>query len=270
MTFKIIGPFEPRWSPFRASNDPNLAILYKGRTISSASRAYVALWNSGRKTLDGDARLAEEPLRIVFPDDCVVLGEPNVLVQTRPSIHFSATSNSSQENVVDLAFAFLDYRDGALVEVLYGGGLGRGVKLEGGFKSAQTIRDGGVLQLRTTRGRYEFITDALRTAVGLGVGSSVLAVLLILVVLVNAVIHLRNPLPILFEGLLFEGLILGAAFVIGLLKAGMASLDLGRLAPRRARLPRRLGVIPSPITNWVDVRRALKDRIRENIYDIRS
>ena len=97
-----------------------------------------------------------------------------------------------------------------------------------------------------------------------------LAVLLILVVLVNAVIHLRNPLPILFEGVLFEGLILGAAFVIGLLKAGMASLDLGRLAPRRARLPRRLGVIPSPITNWVDVRRALKDRIRENIYDIRS
>jgi hypothetical protein len=260
--FKIIGPFEPKWSPFKASNDPNLAILYKGRTISSASRAYVALWNSGRKTLDGDASLTEEPLRIVFPKDCVVLGQPNILAQTRPSIHFSATNNSSQENVVDLAFAFLDHRDGALVEVLYGGGPGRGVKVEGGFKSSQAIRDGGTLQLRTTRGRYEFIENALGTAVGVGTAVSVIVIFAILVSLVANVIYLRNPLPGFFRGLLIEGAILGAACVVGLLRAGIASLDLGRVAPRRARLPRRLGVIPSPITNWADVRRALRDRIR--------
>ncbi len=86
------------------------------------SKAFVVVWNQGKRTLRwDDSYIPEEPLVVEFDDDIVILGQPKVIATTRDSIHFEARRDPNDSSRVLLRFGFLDYKDGALVEILCGG-----------------------------------------------------------------------------------------------------------------------------------------------------
>ncbi|WP_138731523.1 hypothetical protein [Modestobacter excelsi] len=144
-THRLIGPSDPT-SPFSAT-DENLHLSYESMAVTEASKVYIVFWNAGKKMLDWEANaLTEEPLAVELPQGSSILGEPRILKQTRPSIHFDAQKLDGCPNVARFTFTFLDRGDGALVEMLVGGPT-REMTVTGAFKASKPLKSDGLLGL---------------------------------------------------------------------------------------------------------------------------
>lgn len=96
-----------------------LQLLYHGKQIPTLTSTYVWLWNEGRRPIRRDDIAPSQPIRIQLGQgelDPEIL-EVVVRKTTRESIAFKAVAVA--QGTVELSFDFLDYRDGALVEILH-------------------------------------------------------------------------------------------------------------------------------------------------------
>ena len=93
----------------------SVEILYGGRPVPALVKAYVAIWNDGRRTLDGADIASADPLRIDFEDETEVL-RVRLVQRTR---EVNCVTCEPKDSTLYLAFDFLDPGDGALIEILH-------------------------------------------------------------------------------------------------------------------------------------------------------
>lgn len=74
----------------------------------------VLLWNAGKECIRRED--VKSKLSINFPDDQRFLDKPKILQTSRPEICFITEKNG---NKISFSFDFLDYEDGALLEVVH-------------------------------------------------------------------------------------------------------------------------------------------------------
>lgn len=90
-------------------------IRYAGQLVPAVVRTVIALWNGGRRTIDADDVVAKDPLRIEFSCETEIL-RARVLNCSRAVNGVRVRAGRSE---VGLEFDFLDYMDGALIEILH-------------------------------------------------------------------------------------------------------------------------------------------------------
>lgn len=101
---------------------PTLELSYRGKRIPTLTSTYVWFWNAGRRPIRREDIAPKQPIRITVGSakaNVEILDSPIVRKVTRDSIGFVA--NQATPNAVDLSFDFLDYQDGALIEIQHTG-----------------------------------------------------------------------------------------------------------------------------------------------------
>lgn len=95
-----------------------VTIKYADREISRLSKVNLVIWNRGKETITADELASGDLLRLVFEDGTEVF-HPRVIKQTRPDIIKFQCIKHSNEPAVLFQFEFLDYKDGACIEILH-------------------------------------------------------------------------------------------------------------------------------------------------------
>lgn len=95
-----------------------IKVSYRGQDIPRLTRTLVVFWNAGEKTILSEDVIKTDPLRLKFKEDSQVLAA-TVLKCSRDVNQIQATLGAQLKNEVTLNFAFLDSRDGAVIEVLH-------------------------------------------------------------------------------------------------------------------------------------------------------
>ncbi|WP_136256622.1 hypothetical protein [Metallibacterium scheffleri] len=98
----------------------SMEIKYKGNTVSQLWRSTFVIWNLGEVTIDGDAVVESDPLRIHFQGDSAEVLAVEVVRVTRSVIGLKAAIDVKRN--IRLAFEYLDHGDGALISVLHTSG----------------------------------------------------------------------------------------------------------------------------------------------------
>jgi hypothetical protein len=96
---------------FRKADLPKeLEITYGGKQIAVLTKIMLFMWNGGNQPILAADLQTGEKLRVVWPEE-FELFQPTVRYQSR-------TANKVEVNQSDLSFAYLNARDGAVVEFI--------------------------------------------------------------------------------------------------------------------------------------------------------
>lgn len=112
---------------------PDLEVHYKGHgpDIPNFSVAYIAFWNAGKETID-KKDIVE--LGIKIKEGSVFL-DTTVIQMNKPETKFRC-SMSKDKNYISLTFDYLDYNQGAVIEILHTSTSIRDIQLTGTIKGA--------------------------------------------------------------------------------------------------------------------------------------
>ena len=116
------------------SDEPSeLKLYFKNKPILDAYRTYLVFFNQGKETI----RSADitDTIKFVF-DKGQVLRNPDIVATSRKQIRLAAIMRA--DNAVEMDFSYLDYHDGAAIEVLHTS-FDR-IIVEGNIIGAKTIR----------------------------------------------------------------------------------------------------------------------------------
>jgi hypothetical protein len=84
----------------------------------------VGVWNDGREPIRRSDLIDRDPLRIEIPKDIRIL-DTSIIEQTSKGIDASFSYQRMEENqALLLAFEYLDYRDGFLLQIVHDGSAG--------------------------------------------------------------------------------------------------------------------------------------------------
>ena len=100
--------------------DQNLQMTVGSHHIKSISRTRLALWNQRGVTVHGTDIVKSDPIRLEFADGDTPL-QTRTLSSSREQIEPTSSINSECPTSVDIAFDFLDARDGAIFEIVHQG-----------------------------------------------------------------------------------------------------------------------------------------------------
>lgn len=96
-----------------------MKVQYFDRPISKLVKTQIVIWNSGRKTIEGNMIVAGDPLRLSF-DSSEVLG-CNVTFFSRGINKCTVYKDENSNNSVFINFEFLDSQDGVIIDILHTG-----------------------------------------------------------------------------------------------------------------------------------------------------
>jgi hypothetical protein len=123
-----------------------IEISFQGRRVGRISKEIIVIWNSGNTILSGDQIVANDPLRIVLPENGEMLGSPEVIKESRAvnSVRVVLREDSLHEAVC--IFDFLEPGEGAIIKALH---TGRGkVEVKGTLRGMpKGVSDHGWLNL---------------------------------------------------------------------------------------------------------------------------
>jgi hypothetical protein len=98
----------------------DIDIFYKGERVDQVSSFMVWIWNAGRRPIKSDDIPTSQPITLsVDPAANFRILDVAVRKVSRESIRFAARKQS--ETVAAIDFEFLDYQDGALIEIQHTG-----------------------------------------------------------------------------------------------------------------------------------------------------
>lgn len=107
----------------------DILIHFKEHKVTQVSITRVGLVNVGKDPIDQtDIKNVDHELRITFSNDIHILRKPKILKKSREGIAFQAVARDRE---VLLSFKLLDYRDGAVVEVVHTGNKNTKVEING-------------------------------------------------------------------------------------------------------------------------------------------
>lgn len=121
---EIVSDDTTRW--------PGLGVTYRKTPVKRLTLSEITFWNAGTDTLDGDALVVQDLLRVEVPEDVEIL-DARVAVKTRDVTDFTVEPVAGTTRSAALRFDFLDPGDGATVLVMHTGGPG-GARVRGTIK----------------------------------------------------------------------------------------------------------------------------------------
>ena len=118
---------------------PSISVHYKGvgGNLDNLSVSFVAIWNAEKGTINASDITEAKPLQIIAKEGVTILGcsiVDNNNVASSPKCEFSKLKNTA-----NLTFAYLDYKQGFVVEVFHTGVKRGDIKVVGVFKEAGEI-----------------------------------------------------------------------------------------------------------------------------------
>lgn len=97
----------------------DIQIHFKQEKVTRISATRIGLVNVGKEPIDQtDIKNTGHKLKVTFGNDIRILQEPRILKKSRKEIDFQITGGDRE---LSLSFNLLDYRDGAVVEVIHTG-----------------------------------------------------------------------------------------------------------------------------------------------------
>lgn len=112
-------------------DDSNIQILYKSKNVDRVFTSYLWLWNKGKKAINASDIPPQSNLLLRLKDK---QHNPNILdyrilKTSRDEVNFRITSASKNE--FSVAFDFLDYNDGAVMEIQHTGSYDTEIETDG-------------------------------------------------------------------------------------------------------------------------------------------
>ena len=97
----------------------DIEIHFKQEKVTRVSITRIGLVNVGKEPIDrADIKNIDHKLKVTFDSDVRILQEPRILKKSREDIDFQVAGGDRE---LSLSFNLLDYRDGAVVEVVHTG-----------------------------------------------------------------------------------------------------------------------------------------------------
>lgn len=100
-------------------SDDRITVLYRDTPVPRVTQSLVWLWREGRGTIREADIVSADPITLHVPNgECVL--DADVVAQTRPTngVNIELSDNRDQSGV-RVGFAYLDPRQGALLEVIH-------------------------------------------------------------------------------------------------------------------------------------------------------
>lgn len=110
----------------------DIEIHFKGQKVAQVSITRIGLVNVGKDAIDQtDIKSVDHELKISFDTDIHILQAPRLLKSSREDIGFQAVARNRE---VFISFNLLDYRDGAIMEIVHTGDKNTKVGISGVIK----------------------------------------------------------------------------------------------------------------------------------------
>lgn len=94
--------------------EENMPIFCNKDGLCNVSITKVLFFNYGSETIKKED--VKKHIRVNFPKDNIIIGQPKILQSSRPEIYLTTTKH---DNEIILNFDFLDQEDGCLIEVVH-------------------------------------------------------------------------------------------------------------------------------------------------------
>lgn len=130
-----------------SSTDLPLRVQHGSESSDRVSKLFIAVWNSGRRTLNSADSVGDHQFLIRLPSRTMVWGEPRLVTCSRSEIGIRTGLIAGSNHEVFVDFNFLDKDDGGLIEILCAGETA-GMEVSGTFKGAFDLRGGGNLGIQ--------------------------------------------------------------------------------------------------------------------------
>jgi len=107
----------------------DMQIHFKQEQVSRVSISKIGLVNVGKEPIDQtDIKNTDHKLKVTFGNDVRILQEPRILKKSRKEIDIQVAGGDRE---LSLPFNLLDYRDGAVVEVVHTGNKNTKIDIDG-------------------------------------------------------------------------------------------------------------------------------------------
>lgn len=123
----------------------NIEILYSGSTVKNLSIARVAIWNQGKETINNTDIAPSDPIKIICTGTTSFLGL-KIVYEKNPVNNFflfpvpnPTKPDEDLQNEMTVNFDYLDYEEGAIIQVFHTGKTGDEIQVVGSIKGAGKI-----------------------------------------------------------------------------------------------------------------------------------
>jgi hypothetical protein len=112
-------------------DNTNIKLLYKTEEVDRVFTTYFWFWNGGKKPISKSDIPANTNIRLVLTDRVhnVRVLDCNIVKISRDAINFNVSK--VDDNSITLSFDFLDYKDGATIEIQHSGGFDTKFEING-------------------------------------------------------------------------------------------------------------------------------------------
>lgn len=108
---------------------PDLAIRFRDQPVNNLGLTTVYVWNEGAESVRASDFSANDPLRVVIPDDVTVLHAE--ITNTSSEACGFALNDVGKPNTLQIAFEHMDHRQGVEVAVLHTLASASSIKVQG-------------------------------------------------------------------------------------------------------------------------------------------
>jgi|SRR5882672_4818901 len=115
-----------------------LRVTFEGKAVNDLTLTQVALWNTGKQTINSEDVAPAEPLRIVISDNHEILQAEIKYARTKANNFLIELDRENQ--CVLINFDYLDTNDGVAISIYHTGSSDEDVTLLGTIKGVREIR----------------------------------------------------------------------------------------------------------------------------------
>jgi hypothetical protein len=139
--------------------DLGISVSGYGQPIRDLTVSNLVFWNAGRGTITKAEVVQPDPVTIEINDKYVIL-DARILFQRNERNGFERTISRERKRVT-LKFKFIDWNEGAVIQVIHTGTAGKDLTMRGTIKDAGRIRRKSDEEVDTKRFFFYFILHTL-------------------------------------------------------------------------------------------------------------
>ena len=114
----------------------SVSILYKGENIENLSVSRIAIWNSGKETINKTDVAQNDRFRIEIDNSASIL-DYKLTLQKNEANGFKL--NKADDNCIIIDFDYFDYNEGIIIELYHTATNSSNITLKGSFKGTKKI-----------------------------------------------------------------------------------------------------------------------------------
>jgi hypothetical protein len=115
-----------------------VTILYQDKRIENLSVAKVAIWNSGKETINKSDIAQNDKLRIEINGDHSIL-ESEIIFVKNPANGFKIIKTENP-NIIEVDFDYFDYNEGVIINLYHTASENNQIEVKGSIKTIKSIK----------------------------------------------------------------------------------------------------------------------------------